>query len=247
MSPPQKTIIENFGHAAATYDKAASMQARVAKDLIVLAIASPSEPSSILDIGCGTGLVSLAGRKQWPHASLTGLDGSSQMLNEAKRKLPELVVVEADATTYETTECYDLILSSMMLHFLPYPAGVLKRWQQWLKPNGKMYVTLLLEGSFQEWRDLCRAENQPDGMWPFPKAEVFENVAHKLEHKTVTDTYDSANDLMRYLKGIGAVTPPEGHQRISTSGLRRMLRNAPVPFKITYEVLYITMQSLGNV
>jgi malonyl-CoA O-methyltransferase len=62
-------VARAFGKAARSYDVAAGIQAQVAETLV--ATASFSAPQTILDIGCGTGLVLAQTAERWPDAGLT--------------------------------------------------------------------------------------------------------------------------------------------------------------------------------
>src|SRR6185312_2160337 len=109
----RKTIIQNFAHAAAAYDEAASVQARVAARLVQKAAAKAINPQTILDLGCGTGLVIEAASHYWPRAQITAIDGAAAMLHEAQRKFPHLQVIKNDIAKTDFEPVFDLVLSSM--------------------------------------------------------------------------------------------------------------------------------------
>jgi trans-aconitate 2-methyltransferase len=53
-------------------------------------------PSKIYDLGCGDGRVTQLLAARWPDAHITGVDSSSEMLEEARKLLPDGHWVEAD-------------------------------------------------------------------------------------------------------------------------------------------------------
>lgn len=240
-------IVRDFDEAAGSYDGEAPLQAQVAVQLVCKASGSLTNPESILDIGTGTGLVAVALREKWPNTELTAIDTSPRMLRLAEQKVEHLRTIRGDATTMELTRKFDAIFSSMMLHWLPDPADVLMRWQRWLKPNGKMFVALLTEGSFQEWRDLCRIYNVTDGLWKMPKPNFADILMPHSEQQAITITYPSAQAFLHRLKATGAATPHDNHEPIATIDMRRLLQGAAKPFPATYQVLYIGNSLQGNV
>lgn len=60
-----------------------------------------------LDLACGTGGFT----RELQHAGLkvTGLDGSADMLNEARRRLPDISFVQGDLRTFQLNESFDLM------------------------------------------------------------------------------------------------------------------------------------------
>ena len=83
----------------------------------------PSDlPLSILDLGCGTGAVSLALLERYPHAQITLLDLSPQMLAIARKKIPPRnlqAVVEGGFSEWVWDSSYDIVASALALHHLP--------------------------------------------------------------------------------------------------------------------------------
>jgi malonyl-CoA O-methyltransferase len=198
----------------------------------------PQPPESILDIGCGTGFVSVAASRYWPFADITAMDASSAMLDEARRKLPRLKTVRADIAEVSPEPRYDVILSSMALHWLREPQKAIWKWRKGLKTGGHMFIALLAEGSFSEWRGHCAAQGMRDGLWPFPPADLA-GVAARSELEEIRVEYPSATDFLRQLKHIGAAMPRPGHRPFDVKSMRRILAEAPEPFGVTYRVLYI--------
>jgi len=238
-----RIVAERFDRAACHYDRGAAVQEQVARALVQRAVAQSSEPRSVLDIGCGTGFVAEAIARRWPQARITAIDGAPSMLAQARRKTPGLRIVKGDVAAMEFTPAFDLIFSSMVLHWLPTPRDVLARWLKGLKPQGRLFAALLVDGSFQEWRNLCLQENLPEGIWPFPPANFAEGLPVKTELQPLKVAFPSAQDFLQRLKTIGAATPRPDHRPVGTPAMRRLLRRAPAPFSVTYNVLYIDAPS----
>lgn len=240
-----KEIVQRFDKAASNYDDAAVMQAEVAQHLVDWAT-PPVSPVDILDIGAGTGFVSKAVEKRWPGATVTALDSAPNMLHRAQQKMPHLNIIIGDAARIDITTRYDAIFCSMVLHWLPDPVDALQRWQSWLKPGGKLYAALLVEGSFHEWRMLCRSSGLKDGLWNMPPLQFAQDMASRTERHVFPVTYLSAKDFLRRLKTTGASQPRAGHEVLKIAAMRSLLHRAPKPFSVSYETLYVEIPASGN-
>lgn len=147
---------EHFDQAAASWDLA---ERRVAlAHAVAEAIAtrvSLSKKQSVLDFGCGTGLVTLELGPQV--GAITGADTSPGMLatlagKAAAQGLPlPLLSLNSDGTT-DLGGSYDLIVSSMTLHHVPDVPALFRQFEQHLQPGGQVALADLDEedGSFHE-------------------------------------------------------------------------------------------------
>lgn len=91
-------------------------------EALINAIPDTKENPKILDLGCGTGNITLKVLERFPKAQVTCLDLSENMIEIAKEKLSEYDNVEYvvdDFTQTGLTEKYDAIISSLALHHIP--------------------------------------------------------------------------------------------------------------------------------
>jgi SAM-dependent methyltransferase len=106
----------------------------------------PPGKGTVLDIGCGTGSLSvvLAGLGY----AITGIDLSPEMIAHAQAKAKhsgysiQFQVMDA-AYPQLAPEQFDAIVCRHLLWALPEPDQVLRRWVRLLKPRGRL---LLIEG-----------------------------------------------------------------------------------------------------
>jgi SAM-dependent methyltransferase len=104
----------------------------------------PGSPADVLDLGCGTGSLSLLAAEQGHR--ITGVDRSPAMVERARAKLAgrDAVVLCGDAATPPVGERrYDVVLVRHVLWTLPDPARVLRHWRTLLRPEGRF---VLVEG-----------------------------------------------------------------------------------------------------
>jgi len=239
-------IVDRFSHAAPSYHKAATVQAEIAKRLVETA-RPHLPPKDILDLGCGTGLVTQEIIRRWPEADVTGMDASAAMLDQARQILPQVEWIIGDAAQIMPTKKYDAIFSSMMLHWLDDPRAALQRWRAWLKPGGQIFAALLGDGSFKEWRNLCAQQGVKDGLWPMPKPDFADDLANEVRQENHVISYGSAAEFLHRLKSTGASASRHGYHPLSPPQMRCLLAQAPQPFPVTYEVLYLTVGASGSI
>ncbi|MFI9052701.1 class I SAM-dependent methyltransferase [Streptomyces sp. NPDC053427] len=108
----------------------------------------PSGPAGILDLGCGTGSLTLLAAEQGHR--VTGIDRSPAMIARARAKLAgraaRLLVGEA-AEPPVGERRFDAVLVRHVLWALPDPAAALRRWAGLLVPGGRL---VLVEGRWGE-------------------------------------------------------------------------------------------------
>lgn len=147
---------ERFDKAASTWDLV-DRRVMIARG-VAMAIANRiplSKEMSVLDFGCGTGLVTLALAAQV--ASITGADTSTGMLDTLAEKAKAVGIpvhlrhLDADRRA-ELGGPYDLIVSSMTLHHIADVSALFRQFAQDLSPGGQVALADLDEedGSFHE-------------------------------------------------------------------------------------------------
>ena len=104
----------------------------------------PDRPADVLDLGCGTGSVSLLAVEQGHR--VTGVDLSPAMVEQARAKLAgrDAVFLVGDAGSPPVgEERFDVVVVRHVLWTLPDPARVLRHWRGLLRAGGRM---VLVEG-----------------------------------------------------------------------------------------------------
>jgi ubiquinone/menaquinone biosynthesis C-methylase UbiE len=117
-----------------------------------------SQPRRILDLGCGTGSMTLLLKQAFPYAVVTGLDLSPYMLAVAQDKAQQTQVDinwqhgNAESTPFAPVS-FDLITAALLFHETP-PAitqAILAESYRLLAPGGQI---LILDGNQQIIRNL---------------------------------------------------------------------------------------------
>ncbi|MFZ5817656.1 MAG: class I SAM-dependent methyltransferase [Bacillota bacterium] len=102
---------------------------------------------TVVDLGCGSGLTSLAALEQVPEGlRLILIDSSPSMVEEARRRLGDraeaIHLADAAEGAALLTEKVDRVLCNMALWTFPNPEGVLTAWRERIKPAGRLCFNL---------------------------------------------------------------------------------------------------------
>jgi SAM-dependent methyltransferase len=164
---PAMTTIAGFWDAAAdSFDQEAdhglldpSVRAAWAARLAAWV---PEGPLDVLDLGCGTGSLSLllAGRGH----RVTGVDLAPRMVERARAKLAGTgaVVLAGDAADPPVEERgFDVVLVRHLLWTIPDPRAALARWVSLLRPGGRL---VLVEG---RWHTSGQGDYAPGEALPW--------------------------------------------------------------------------------
>lgn len=145
---------------------------RLADDVAVLATGQPS--ARIVDVGTGTGTVALELVERYPHITVTGVDASAGMLDEARRQAgvrldgpagQRLSFVRGEAAELPfDAGAFDAAVSSFVFQLVPDRFAALREAHRVLRPGGLLAVLSWLGDEHE-----------------FPPDEAFEDAIDELE------------------------------------------------------------------
>jgi len=142
--------VQRYGwdRAAEFYESSWSAQLRPAQDLL-LALADLKAGERVLDVACGTGLVTIpAARAVAPGGTVLATDLSDGMLEAAR-----ILCAETDVTGVEFARMgaekldveagsFDVALCALGLMYVPEPAEALRQIYEALHPGGRMVLAV---------------------------------------------------------------------------------------------------------
>lgn len=135
------------GTVAETYQRffVPAIGAPVAADLMAAACLRPGE--HVLDVGCGTGVVTrLAAERVGPAGRVAGLDVNPGMLEVARSQTPPDIPIEWYQATAESMPLpdagVDVVLCQMALQFVPDRPAASREMRRVLKDGGRAIVVL---------------------------------------------------------------------------------------------------------
>jgi trans-aconitate 2-methyltransferase len=148
------------------------------RDLVArIAVASPQR---IIDLGCGPGNSTDVLARRWPAAELTGLDGSPEMVDAARRMHPERRWVVGDIATWAAGDDgpFDVVFSNAAMQWVDDHATTYPRILAHAAPGGALAVQVpgnLAAPAHRLMRELAQSDR-----WRtrFPAAGVLEWHVH---------------------------------------------------------------------
>jgi malonyl-CoA O-methyltransferase len=229
------TISRNFSAAAGAYDGWAAAQDEIA-DGLVRRLPRGLAPATVVELGCGTGLLSRRLLARFPAAAVLGLDLAAGMIDACRRSFagePRARFAVGDAE--DPRACagpVDLVATSCTAQWFADPAGTFRRWARALAPGGLVAAALLVRGSYPELDAAHRAASGAPfpglGLPPEDEAAALLTRAGlallRAEPEVVTVQYRSAREALGSFRGIGAVLRGQpGRDAFGAGRTRRLL------------------------
>jgi malonyl-CoA O-methyltransferase len=236
LSNRSAAVAKSFDARAATYDSHADLQRGVAERLARLlpALTSPR----VFELGCGTGLLSRHLLARYPDGTFLLTDLAPSMVEQCRRNLANahkqrvsFDIMDAARPTAEGP--FDLIATSMTLHWLAEPAATLETLRKLLAPGGVLIYAGISGNSFPEWRQVLEEHALPVGLLEIPELPGIVD-----EERIVADT--DTLGFLRRMKAVGGLTPREGYAALPPGRLRRAIRATDEQHggRITWHIVY---------
>ena len=245
MTSRTSDIARGFSENAASYESHARVQARAARWLgEVLAKEGKTLPEGpVLEIGCGTGLVTRELFRRLPDRGFRVTDLAGGMVEACKKTSAgkrEATFETLDATGLSVSSRYALIASGFTFQWFSDFEDMFKRLHNALLPGGLLIATFQGKGSFPEWKRAAREAGVAYTGNPMPDPEAILAISKsvgfsaKLTSRTCPDRFDSAAEFFKSLSFIGAGTSVSG-EIPTASRLRKVIRawNAFQPGGVT--------------
>lgn len=142
----------NFSAAAASYDRAATLQQRTRETLLADLFARVENPQRLLDLGCGTGLVGQALPDQG--FELVGVDLAAGMLDRARQRQRYQRLEQADLVGMMAGEpegSYDIVTSADVFIYVGKIDDGVRQVRRVLKPGGLFLFSVESFAPGPEW------------------------------------------------------------------------------------------------
>ncbi len=149
-------------------------------------------PQRILDLGCGSGNLTIELALAYPGAELHGVDLSGELLGECRRRLGDrsnLVFHHEDMTRLDFEPgTFDLVASTIAIHHLvdSDKASLFRKVFEWLRPGGVFTYSDQFAGvsddvttkHHNQWHDASRGLGASEAEWDAWKAHEAEADHH---------------------------------------------------------------------
>lgn len=228
-------VARNFSAAASSYDRWATAQSRIAAAL-VRRLPRRLTPTSIADLGCGTGMLTGMLLDRYPEASLCGIDLAEGMVAHCRARWPgvrraRFVLADAEGEA-SLVRGADLVASSCALQWFVDPSAAVRMWAGAMAPGGHMALAALSEGSFPEL-EAAHREALGSGLSGLHLSSAEELCALvraaglaplAVEAERVTISHADAREALRSFRKTGALLSGIGGRApLGLSAMRRLL------------------------
>jgi ubiquinone/menaquinone biosynthesis C-methylase UbiE len=110
----------------------------------VLRLLRATAPGRVLDVGCGTGLLTARIHGEIPQACVVGCDFSGGMLRHASAHTRAVAWTRGDAQRLPLRDAsFDAIVSTEAFHWFPDQGRALAEFYRVLAPKGRLHVALI--------------------------------------------------------------------------------------------------------
>ena len=104
--------------------------------------------SSIIDLGCGDGVLVYALKKEFPKIKLTGIDISPRRINGLKKKFPKDTFYCKDACDTQLKNKFDLVYCSQVIEHVEDDKKLVNEMKRLLKKEGYLVVDSVIKKPF---------------------------------------------------------------------------------------------------
>ena len=150
---------------------------------------------SILDLGCGTGVITRELAERVPYGHVVGIDNSPSMLEAAQlNKIANMELKLLDINEMAFDREFDVVFSNAALHWIQEHEKLLKKIYKTLKPGGFVRVQFGGDGNVSTFIEVVRAVMKhpafvswfEDFRWPWymPKHGDYEILLSRTEFRT---------------------------------------------------------------
>lgn len=244
-----KQAVARAFDGAEDYDRAAAIQAQVAEGLARRIAGEPlAGAPRILEIGCGTGLLTAALCRRLAPRHLVASDLAPAMARRCAARLGGRVLpLVMDGERPALAPGFDLIASSLAAQWFEDLEGTLARLAALLAPGGLLAVATLASGTFAEWREAHVALGLTAATPAYPTLAALGSLAVpgcavRVTAEPLVEPHEDGRAFLAALRAIGAGTPGEAAP-LSPGALRRVLRAFEAGgAAVTYEVVTLLIR-----
>jgi malonyl-CoA O-methyltransferase len=226
----KRTVARAFDGAEG-YDGAASIQAEAAGRLAAEIARQPLDDAPrVLEIGCGTGLLTAALRARIATGSMVVSDIAPGMIRRCRARFsgePDLRFLVMDGERPCLLPGFDLIGSNLAAQWFEDLPAALGRLSALLAPGGLLAVSTLAAGTFREWQAAHAALGLEAGTPTYPplaalRALRFVGCTTSVSSASLVEAHTDGRAFLKALRAIGAGTPVL-RPALSPGALRRVL------------------------
>lgn len=250
-------ISKSFNRHACEYEKVAKVQKEIGERLLERLQYLKIKPKRILDLGCGTGIFSLALKRLYPDAQIVGLDLAQQMLKQARKKQGwrrRWGLVTGDMNRLPFADgIFDLVFANQVVHWGSSLPHVFRELNRIMHVNGCLMFTTLGPDTFKELKAAWASIDAYQHTHTFADMhDVGDQLLQEyfldpvVDMELITVCYKSISLLLNSLKdqGVLNINTERNHGLTGKTAWKKFnqhfneLYGSEEKYPLTYEVVY---------
>ncbi len=237
-------IQKRFGRKLKIYDENAKIQKQMAEKLVSL-LSGKSDFKNILEIGCGTGLLTKIVSQKCDFEKYIANDIVADCGNYISKINPDIKFIEGDIEKLlvETDKKFDLIISNASIQWIEDFEGFIKKLISKLKTDGILLFSIFGNENFREIFYVLGktlkyySKNE--------LIEMFKDFETTIEEEVRIMAFKSPKDVLKHIQstGVNAITTEVWTKKNLSEfedGYNNFCSGKPT---LTYNPIYIKISS----
>lgn len=157
----------------------------------------PTDARMVLELGCGTGRLG-ASIKERQNAYVIGVEIDEGAARAAGNRLDEVLTTDLDSPNIDfPDQSFDCVIAADVIEHLQHPECALGRVRRWLKPDGKLIMSLPNVQHHSVVRGLL------NGDWTYETAGLLDSThLHFFTKKTIEDLCEKTDFEIEEIQAV---------------------------------------------
>lgn len=172
MYEKRDETIAVYNASAERYDSSIGLLENYNQSYTYFISALPAN-GTILDLACGSGVISRKIKEKRPLLKITGVDLSKGMLDIARETIIDGTFIEADICTWKSQQTFNGVVIGFALPYLnkDETINLITRAAKWIIPGGAFYVSFM-QGTTEGYEKVSFSPEAPLYIYYHDEAEI---------------------------------------------------------------------------